>query len=130
VRVPLKDSRALAGDVVTIAGIPDTIAVGDTLTSTNNHVIEPINTPPLAPQTLCMDFGANDGPLVGREGTHVASSKIRKLLMTETDNNVTFRVENQQPMLMMIMNARKIQTMLKKVSRSFIPENVKRLPTV
>jgi GTP-binding protein len=92
-RVPLKDTRAYAGDVITIAGIPDTIAVGDTLTSTNNPVVEPINTPPLAPPTLCMDFGANDGPLAGREGTHVASSKIRSRLMAETDNNVTLRVE-------------------------------------
>lgn len=92
-RVPLKDGRAYAGDVVTIAGIPDSIAVGDTITSVNNPVSEPIDTPPLAPPTLCMDFGANDGPLAGKDGTQISSSKIRARLLAETDNNVTLKVE-------------------------------------
>lgn len=92
-RVPLKEGRAYAGDIVTLAGIPDSIAVGDTLTSTNSPVDEPIDTPPLAPPTLCMDFGSNDGPLGGKEGTQVSSSKIRSRLIAETDNNVTLKVE-------------------------------------
>jgi GTP-binding protein len=87
------EGRAYAGDIVTLTGVPDTIAVGDTITSAANPVPMPIHTPPLAPPTLCMDFGANDGPLAGNEGTIVASSKIRERLLFETDNNVTLRVE-------------------------------------
>lgn len=87
------EGRAYAGDIVTLAGVPDSIAVGDTLTGTANPVQVPIQTPPLAPPTLCMDFGANDGPLAGKEGTLVASSKIRERLLFETDNNVTLKVE-------------------------------------
>jgi len=88
------DTRAFAGDCVTLAGVPDSVAVGDTITSATNPVLKPIDTPPLAPPTLCMEFGANNGPLAGLEpGTIVTSSKIRARLIAETDNNVTLRVE-------------------------------------
>lgn len=43
-----------------------------------------VMTPPLAPATLSMEFGANDGPLAGREGTEVTPSKIRNRLIAET----------------------------------------------
>lgn len=92
-RIPF-ESRAYAGDIVTISGVPDDIAVGDTLTGTKNPANEPISTPPLAPPTLVMEFGANDGPLAGAEGTILASSKIRSRLMFETDNNVTLKCES------------------------------------
>jgi GTP-binding protein len=91
-RTPL-EGRAYAGDIVTLTGVPESIAVGDTVTSHANPVPMPIATPPLAPPTLCMDFGANDGPFAGKEGTIVASSKIRDRLLFETDNNVTLKVE-------------------------------------
>lgn len=87
------EGRAYAGDVITLTGVPDSISVGDTVTGHLNPVQMPIHTPPLAPPTLCMDFGANDGPLAGKEGTIVASSKIRDRLLFETDNNVTLKVE-------------------------------------
>ena len=90
------EQRAYAGDIVTISGVPDSIAVGDTITGATNSILVPIQTPPLAPPTLCMDFGANDGPLAGKEGTIVASSKIRDRLLFETDNNVTLKVEISQ----------------------------------
>ena len=38
-------------------------------------------------------FGANNGPLAGREGKIVASSRVRARLVSETDNNVTISVE-------------------------------------
>lgn len=85
--------RAVAGDIITLAGVPDSMKVGDSLTSANRPVPEPISTPPLAPPTLSCLFGANNGPLVGQEGTIVTSSKIRARLISETDNNVTLTVE-------------------------------------
>jgi GTP-binding protein len=91
-RVPL-EGRAYAGDIVTLTGVGDALAVGDTLVKTSNPVLQYIETPPLAPPTLCMDFGANDGPLAGREGTMISSAKIRQRLFQETDNNVTIKVE-------------------------------------
>ena len=86
-------ARAYAGDIVTLAGVPDDIAVGDTVTGAANPVAHPIETPPLAPPTLSMEFGANNGPLSGREGSVLTSSKIRDRLTAETDNNVTINVE-------------------------------------
>lgn len=92
-RTSLESGVAHAGDIVQLAGVPDTIAVGDTLTSTSAPVTEPISTPPLAPPTLCMEFGANNGPLAGQEGKEVTPSKIRGRLIAETDNNVTLNVQ-------------------------------------
>jgi len=92
-RVSLEPAVAYAGDIVTLAGIPESMKVGDTLTSTDNQVPNAIDTPPLAPPTLSCLFGANNGPLAGREGTIVASSRVRARLINETDNNVTLTVE-------------------------------------
>jgi GTP-binding protein len=92
-RVPLQGGAAYAGEIVTLAGVPHSIAVGDTLTSKDNPVAEAIETPPLAPPTLSMEFGANNGPLAGLEGSKVASSQVRDRLMAEADNNVTLQVQ-------------------------------------
>mmetsp|Transcript_4820 Transcript_4820/g.9670 ORF Transcript_4820/g.9670 Transcript_4820/m.9670 type:complete len:688 (+) Transcript_4820:3-2066(+) len=92
-RTPLEGGVATPGDIVTLSGVPDTIAVGDTLTTEENPVPSPIDTPPLSPPTLSMDFGANDGPLAGKEkGTIVQSSRIRARLQSEVDNNVTLSI--------------------------------------
>jgi len=92
-RVPLDPPFAVAGDIVTLSGVPESMKVGDTLTSTDNQVAHAIDTPPLAPPTLSCLFGANNGPLSGLEGTHISSSKVRARLVSETDNNVTLTVE-------------------------------------
>eukprot|EP00953_Heterococcus_sp_UTEX-ZZ885_P025337 13770-Heterococcus_DN1.PRE.3 len=62
-----------AGDIVTVAGIGGA-------------------TPPLAPPTLSMTFGANDGPLSGGEGVYLTASAIKSRLEKECENNVTIRV--------------------------------------
>jgi GTP-binding protein len=95
-RTPLEEGVAYAGDVVTLAGVPDSIAVGDTLTSVSNPVKKPLTTPPLAPPTLSMEFGANNGPLAGQEGQEVTPSKIRTRLIAETDNNVTLTIKKSE----------------------------------
>jgi len=91
-RTPLTSGIASAGDIVTIAGVPEHMQVGDTLTSASNPIPQCIETPPLAPPTLSMDFGANSSPLMGKEGDIVTSSRIRSRLIKETDNNVTLQV--------------------------------------
>lgn len=95
-RTPLEPAVAYAGDIVTLAGVPDSIAVGDSVTGAENPVSHPIETPPLIPPTLSMDFGANNGPLAGQEGTIVTASKVRDRLVAETDNNVTLIVTKSE----------------------------------
>ena len=92
-RVPLDPPLAHAGDIVTLTGVPDSMKVGDTLTSSANRVPRAVDTPPLAPPTLSCLFGANNGPLAGKEGTMISSSHVRARLISETDNNVTLTVE-------------------------------------
>ena len=43
-----------------------------------------------------MDFGANTGPLSGKEGTILASTKVRDRLQAETDNNVTLLAKQSE----------------------------------
>lgn len=95
-RTVLDAGVAYAGDIVTLAGVPDQIAVGDTLTGAAKPVPQPLPTPPLAPPTLSMEFGANDGPLAGQEGKEVTPSKIRSRLIAETDNNVTLNIKKSE----------------------------------
>jgi GTP-binding protein len=91
-RTLMDPPRASVGDIVTLSGVPDHMAVGDTLTLASSPVPLPIETPPLAPPTLSMEFGANTSPFMGKEGTIVASSRVRERLHQETDNNVTLSV--------------------------------------
>lgn len=91
-RTPLDPPIAKAGDIVTLAGVPDNIAVGDTLTLKSNPVNKALQTPPINPPTLSIEIGGNTSPLAGKEGTIVASSRVRDRLISETDNNVTLNV--------------------------------------
>jgi len=95
-RAPLEPPVASAGDIVTLTGVPDNVAVGDTLTSAANPVPAAVDTPPLAPPTLSCLFGANNGPLQGQEGSKLTSNLIRERLIGETDNNVTITVTKSE----------------------------------
>jgi GTP-binding protein len=95
-RTPLDPPVAYAGDIITLAGVPHSMAVGDTLTKVSNPVEVPLKALPLSPPILAMEFGANDGPLSGSEGSEVTPTKIRNRLIAETDNNVTLTLEKSQ----------------------------------
>ncbi|CAM9422319.1 unnamed protein product [Chrysoparadoxa australica] len=82
--------KAVAGDIVMIAGCPD-ISIGDT-------AVDPSDPRPLKPiaveePTVRMTFGVNKSPLSGREGKFLTSRMIRDRLMKELDRNVALRVE-------------------------------------
>jgi len=95
-RTDLEPAIANAGDIVTLAGVPNNIAVGDTLTLKSNPIGQPLETPPINPPTLSIEIGANTSPLSGKEGTFIASSQVRQRLISETDNNVTLSVAKSE----------------------------------
>jgi len=95
-RTDLDPPIASAGDIVTLSGVPDSIKVGDTVTLKSNPIQNPMETPPINPPTLSMEFGANTGPFAGKEGTIVASSKVHDRLISETDNNVALNVSKSE----------------------------------
>ncbi|MCD5382858.1 translational GTPase TypA [Candidatus Gracilibacteria bacterium] len=82
--------EGVAGDVITIAGIPD-IFVGET-------ICEDVDQEPLPPitideATLSMDFLPNDSPFAGKEGKFLTSRNIRDRLEKELETNVGLHVE-------------------------------------
>ena len=79
-----------AGDIVTIAGIPD-IYVGETVSTD-------VNTEPMPPitvdePTLKMEFMVNDSPFAGKEGKYVTSRQIRERLEKEMEMNVGLKID-------------------------------------
>ncbi|MBI5137946.1 MAG: translational GTPase TypA [Nitrospirae bacterium] len=88
-QVPIE--RALAGDIVAVAGI-DEIAIGDTIADPDN----PVALPPIRVDepTLSMEIRVNDSPLAGREGKFVTSRQLRDRLYKEVRTNVAMRVED------------------------------------
>src|SRR5262249_24619531 len=86
-------SRALAGDIVAIAGIED-IAIGDTVADRE----QPAPLPPIRVDepTIAMVFGANTSPWSGRSGSRVTSRQVRERLFQESRRNVSIRVEETE----------------------------------
>src|SRR5258706_10962837 len=83
--------RAVAGDIVCLAGIED-ITIGETIAS----VEHPIVIPPIAidEPTVSMIFGVNTSPMAGRDGQYVTSRNLRERLAKELLGNVSLRVED------------------------------------
>ena len=82
-----------AGDIAVLAGIED-IKIGDTICAKEQpkalkrlRVDEP---------TVTMRFTINSGPLAGREGKIVQSSKIKERLIKESLHNVALKVEDTE----------------------------------
>ncbi len=80
---------ALAGDIVSIAGMAKA-TVSDTLCALT--VNEALEAQPIDPPTITITFGINDSPLAGREGKKVQSRVIRERLLKEAESNVAIRV--------------------------------------
>ncbi|MDB4978476.1 MAG: GTP-binding protein [Candidatus Peribacteria bacterium] len=82
--------EAVAGDIVTLAGIPD-IFVGETITNDPNA--EPLPAIKIDPPTVTMTFLVNDSPFAGREGKLVTTRHIKSRLEKEMETNVGLQVE-------------------------------------
>lgn len=79
-----------AGDIITIAGIPD-IYVGETVSTDANVVAMPAIT--VDAPTLKMEFMVNDSPFAGKEGKFVTSRQIRERLEKEMEMNVGLAID-------------------------------------
>ncbi len=82
-----------AGDIVSIAGIPD-VFVSETITTDENA--EPLPAIRVDPPALEMDFMVNDAPFSGREGKLVTSRHIRARLLKELETNVGLKIEMKE----------------------------------
>lgn len=86
----VKSPEALAGDIITIAGIPD-IFVGETVAA--NSEVSPMPAITIDEPTLKMEFLVNNSPFAGREGKFVTSRQIRDRLEKELETNVGLKVD-------------------------------------
>ena len=83
-------TEAKAGDIVTIAGLPD-IEVGETVCTVGSEEALPLLR--IDEPTLQMTFGVNTSPFCGREGKILTARKIEERLMKETEKDVSLKVE-------------------------------------
>ncbi len=83
-------TEGVAGDIITIAGIPD-IYVGETVCADPDCVAMPPIT--VDEPTLTMEFMVNDGPFAGKEGKFITSRQIRDRLEKETEMNVGLKID-------------------------------------
>jgi GTP-binding protein len=87
-RKPVEE--AIAGDIVTIAGLPE-VMVSNTIC--DESVSDAIPSLPIDPPTLAMTFGVNTSPLGGTEGKKLTSREIKDRLEAEAEVNVALQVE-------------------------------------
>jgi len=82
--------EAVAGDIVTIAGLPN-IYVGETITTDESAELLPAIS--IDPPTISMVFMVNTSPFTGREGKLVTTRHIKERLEKEKETNVGLHVE-------------------------------------
>ncbi len=86
----METTEAIAGDIVTIAGIPD-IYVGETITT--DPEASPLPAITIDPPTISMNFLVNNSPFAGKEGTLLTTRHIRARLERESETNVGLHME-------------------------------------
>ncbi|RAL57972.1 GTP-binding protein TypA [Candidatus Gracilibacteria bacterium GN02-872] len=86
----VKSGEAVAGDIVTIAGIPD-IYVGETIAE--NADVEAMPPITIDEPTLKMEFLVNNSPFAGREGKFVTGRQVRDRLEKELETNVGLKID-------------------------------------
>ena len=81
---------AVAGDIVTISGIPE-LTIGQTLTDPEH----PISLPKIAvaEPTIKITISPNTSPFAGREGEYTTSRQIGERLMKEKETNLGLKIE-------------------------------------
>lgn len=84
---------ATAGHIVGLSGFSE-LAIGETLCDQEDR--EPLPFKEIDPPTVEMLVCVNDGPLAGRDGTHITSRKLRERLHRETRTNVAIRVTDTE----------------------------------
>ena len=82
--------EAVAGDIVTIAGLPR-IDIGETVADRLNPRALPLID--IDEPTLAMTFLVNDSPFAGKEGKFVTSRNLLERLQKEVNHNVSMRLE-------------------------------------
>ena len=87
-RVEIKEAHA--GEIVAIAGMPD-IYVGETVCNIGKEEALPVLR--IDEPTLKMTFMTNDSPFTGLDGDLVTARKIEERLFTETQRDVSLKVE-------------------------------------
>lgn len=81
--------EASAGEIVSIAGLPE-ITIGSTITDpANPQQIDPVL---IDEPTVQMTFSVNNSPFAGREGKFVTSRNLRDRLFKELETNVALKV--------------------------------------
>lgn len=86
----VKVEEAQAGDIITLAGIPD-IFVWETIAE--NDEVKALPAITIDEPTLKMEFLVNNSPFAGREGKFVTSRQIRERLERELETNVWLKVD-------------------------------------
>ena len=86
----VKAPEAVAGDIITIAGISD-IFVGETVAANADVAAMPAIT--IDEPTLKMEFLVNNSPFAGREGKMITSRQIRDRLEKELETNVGLKID-------------------------------------
>jgi len=81
--------KALPGDIVLVAGLPD-IDIGETVTTSADA--PPLPAIAVDEPTITLNFLVNNSPFAGREGKYVTSRQLRERLELELEVNVGLKV--------------------------------------